>query len=654
MIEKKFLKDCLELFFESQGLNIGELEKLIDEILNQRFERKNIKRELSVEESWKIFNNAVVKLEQPDQNKIKRILKLDKFNWFEIKFFNIIERILNGSFLVEDDEYSIRKLILKNNGKYSTHKISVNTYNDVNKCEDNVIVDEDKGIFILADGHASGRAPREWSACVLISRFVYDFLKKNIDKKEPRELLEEAVRHAHNEFKNLKNHLKEGGFYHFLRQSQGYDKFGRTTLDIGLIRDNKLHYLRIGDGILKIITKNGNIFTPYDEEHGIGFLEKAERESDAERKEELLQKAEKHLFNQTLRVNEAFGARGSWDDLPTYEYRSVPLDKVKRIVMATDGMQYLSSKRIKEIVFDEKDLEKAIKQLIIEARTNPDERIVEMIRNREEGVLKEDINQDDISIILIDVEKLREIKRADYIKESEGQRGLKKENEDLNKKVAQLIEENKLLKKSQDDLKKRYEQQIIQLREEKNNLQTAVEKLKERLKIYEKQMAQYENALDNLKKQLNVYRNRFIKRQPIEDRVKNKEDIEIILSDFDLLSNFEATRQELESKSVELRRKYGEYIIKYQVHFHGRIIKEGKCTFGEFLSKEYEKIKKIYSNFEDAKLKKEYLKNWCEKQLLHVDDWKRIARNKGENYLKEILSYERYLKSTIKILSRDD
>lgn len=123
--------------------------------------------------------------------------------------------------------------------------------------EDRLMVDKERGIFILLDGvtrvHGEyDAAPYSSAALELGDIFIdeaYRFISENIDASNPEHLLKEAVRSANAKilsYREVKSE-KEWGFY-------------PSTLGlVALLRDKTLYYVSVGDCIGVLIRKNAKI-----------------------------------------------------------------------------------------------------------------------------------------------------------------------------------------------------------------------------------------------------------------------------------------------------------------------------------------------------------------------------------------------------------
>lgn len=249
------------------------------------------------------------------------------------------------------------------------------------QCEDYILVDRDKNIFIMADGHKGHWERDVRHAYEIAAHCSLDFLKAHLGEGRDMKLLfEETVKEAHEKIKEERSQLwdrirAEGG---------ARPTFGITTLEIGVIKDDVLHYGRVGDGILKLITRDGSLETPFDERHALDLLESSNEDG-----------AKYNLYHQST------SHIGQYRNPPPLEYKEMPLEDVKYILMATDGLQYLNNERIKDIILNSGSLQDATGLLVREGRTNPDDRIVQIVQEEEPGTPKEAVSKDDISVVVI-------------------------------------------------------------------------------------------------------------------------------------------------------------------------------------------------------------------------------------------------------------
>ena len=113
--------------------------------------------------------------------------------------------------------------------------------------EDRLIVDEERGIFIVLDGvtrvHKEyEQTPYKSAAGDVGDIFIeeaYSYICKHISEDSPEEIMREAVRLANSKIKEYRDAKSQADW--------GY--YPSTLGIISILRDNTLHYLSVGDSI---------------------------------------------------------------------------------------------------------------------------------------------------------------------------------------------------------------------------------------------------------------------------------------------------------------------------------------------------------------------------------------------------------------------
>jgi len=573
----------LEFMLQAFGVKREFLKVILEGIEKWRNESpRNKLKEISHSELYTILRSRLG----------KEILdcKLDKLAY-------ALERYLNGYVFVSDDELLTQKLLFDHSGKYSTFKISAGWRGDTYICEDNVLVDENLGLFIIADGHASKVRLNQLSASSLVVEYVYEYIKQHFNDENPKMLLKNALEKANEKFKKTRDLLKSFSF-HFERESDGYDCFGRTTVDIGLIKNSTLHYLRVGDGILRLLMDNGEIISLFKERHAIYVLEYEGKDK--------LETAKERLKKQKLGLNEAIG-RMYEEGMPRFEYKEISLKGVQKILIASDGLQYISNSQIKKILEETNSLDEAVKRLIVEARMNPNNVLLELeneIRNKK--CRSEDINDDDIAVILIDVQRMGE-----------------RVQEKASAKEAPKKEDQKL-------------HDVERIREKYRQCEEENKKLVDKIEKLERKITEQGAYIKRLENELSSYE-RSKPKEAKTERFDRKLQLDEIITKVDAIKR-------------DVGSRYVNYIINYALISNGKVTKIGKSSFGVFMAREYEKIKKVCSDISTSSLLIEAYKEWCEKQLSRTTKWILIAKRHHENYVKEIEVYRSFLKELLRLL----
>ena len=138
-------------------------------------------------------------------------------------------------------------------------------------CEDYAIADPENGIFIVADGTKSHYEKGLAHAYEMAARQAHDFLKGHMHGgTNMRLLLKGMVREINNSIRDeYIRHLKGAR-----DEKRTMTDFGATTLDASFIRGDALYSIRVGDGILRLVTCQGDIISPFTEDHCLDLLDR--------------------------------------------------------------------------------------------------------------------------------------------------------------------------------------------------------------------------------------------------------------------------------------------------------------------------------------------------------------------------------------------
>ena len=123
--------------------------------------------------------------------------------------------------------------------------------------EDRLVVDEERGIFIVLDGvtrvHKEyEQTPYKSAAGKVGDIFIdeaYSYICEHISDDNPEEIMREAVRLANSKIKE----------YRASKSRADWEFYPSTLGIISILRDNILHYLCIGDCIGVLIRKNSRM-----------------------------------------------------------------------------------------------------------------------------------------------------------------------------------------------------------------------------------------------------------------------------------------------------------------------------------------------------------------------------------------------------------
>lgn len=191
--------------------------------------------------------------------------------------------------------------------------------------EDRLMVDKERGIFIILDGvtrvHSEYESSPYTSAALELGDIfideAYRYVTKNIDEANPEALLKEAVREANKkifEYRKVKS-AEEWGFY-------------PSTLGlIALLRDKTLHYVSVGDCIGVLIRRNAKILLGRE-----WTLEALDKHSitKKERYEQYCNHPENHLSYTVFNGDEVV--------MDGLEYSFIDLHDGDTLLLATDGL----------------------------------------------------------------------------------------------------------------------------------------------------------------------------------------------------------------------------------------------------------------------------------------------------------------------------
>ncbi len=116
----------------------------------------------------------------------------------------------------------------------------------------------------------------------------------------------------------------------------------------------------------------------------------------------------------------------------------------------------------------------------------------------------------------------------------------------------------------------------------------------------------------------------------------------VAVADSETELTLEAIANNAQTKKLELASRYNDYKIRRN-HYENTVLVNvtDSVGFGEFLSREYEKVRKICADFENAEqeLKLRFI-GWCDKQLRRADNWARKVQNREPDYEEEVMSYK--------------
>ena len=123
--------------------------------------------------------------------------------------------------------------------------------------EDKIVIDEEKGIFIVLDGvtrvHAEYEEHPFESAALKVGEIfmeqAYDYIKNHINDPDPKKILEGAVKVANEKIREY-------------RSQRGLDQwvFYPSTLGIlSILRNSTLHYICVGDCIAALLRGSSKI-----------------------------------------------------------------------------------------------------------------------------------------------------------------------------------------------------------------------------------------------------------------------------------------------------------------------------------------------------------------------------------------------------------
>ncbi len=123
--------------------------------------------------------------------------------------------------------------------------------------EDRVLVDEERGIFIVLDGvtrvhEEYENAPYQSAAGDLGDIFIreaYRFIKENISESDPERILRGAINVANTEIRE----------YRKVKSEEEWSYYPSTLGFVALVRDNTLHYIATGDCLAILIRRGTKI-----------------------------------------------------------------------------------------------------------------------------------------------------------------------------------------------------------------------------------------------------------------------------------------------------------------------------------------------------------------------------------------------------------
>ena len=209
--------------------------------------------------------------------------------------------------------------------------------------EDRLLVDEERGIFIVLDGvtriHSEyERHPGESAAGDVGDIFLgeaYAYICDHIFDSDPRAILENAVREANAKIKDYRD-----------RKSEAEWSFYPSTLGIiSILRDNTLHYLCVGDSIGVLIRHSSKII--FGKEFALEAVD-LNSVSKKERYDLYCNHPENHLSYTVFNGDDVV--------MDGVEYSFIDIHEGDTVVLASDGIgNYLKFEKARQLVHQSAD-----------------------------------------------------------------------------------------------------------------------------------------------------------------------------------------------------------------------------------------------------------------------------------------------------------
>lgn len=207
--------------------------------------------------------------------------------------------------------------------------------------EDNLYVDKEKGIFLLADGMGGHQAGEVASDIAVRKSYAYlkDRLAQTENEKEILKLLVESLINAHNAIKEK------------ARSDLNLMGMGTTLIQV-VVKNNTVYICHVGDSRVYLLRENLKQLTK-DQTVGAYLAEHNIMPTEA------IPPRSWHTLTQAVGVSEN----------PVPELKTVEMKKGDFLLLCTDGLtDMLSDEEIEKIILKNADnIEKAVEKLIKEA-----------------------------------------------------------------------------------------------------------------------------------------------------------------------------------------------------------------------------------------------------------------------------------------------